>query len=167
MIELWIVDRSVLVLVGKMTSRDGSLSKFRAPKNHEIQSRDYRIRVRERESGTVIIAPHGGRIERGTSQIAEAVAGNQHTFYAFEGLKSCLKSNRVLHITSDHFDEPTALALITRAERVIAIMERRALKPRFIWAAWIWNCARNYSNPADPKDFSPLMTRVRPAKAKV
>ncbi len=90
-------------------------------KNHEIEFRDYRIRVRERGSGTVILAPHGGWIERGTSQIAEALAGDEHTFYAFEGLKPCLKSNRTLHITSNHFDEPSALAIVTRAERVIAI----------------------------------------------
>ncbi|MGH8551010.1 MAG: poly-gamma-glutamate hydrolase family protein, partial [Methylococcales bacterium] len=90
-------------------------------KNHETEFRDYRIRVRERASGTVILAPHGGWIERGTSQIADAMAGDEHTFYAFEGLKPGLKSNRILHITSDHFDEPSAVAIVTRAKRVITI----------------------------------------------
>ncbi len=98
-------------------------------KNHEIESQDYRIRVRERESGTVILAPHGGRIERGTSQIAQAVAGDEHSFYAFEGLKPDLKSNRSLHITSNHFDEPIALAIVTRAERVIAIHGAKGTQP--------------------------------------
>lgn len=98
-------------------------------KNHEIESQDYRIRVTEGESSTVILAPHGGRIERGTSQIARAVAGDQHTFYAFEGLKPGLKSNRSLHITSDHFDEPIALAIVTRAERVIAIHGAKGTEP--------------------------------------
>lgn len=94
---------------------------FAELKHHETEFRDYRIRVRERESGTIILAPHGGRIERGTSQIAEALAGNEHTFYAFEGMKPCINANRILHITSNHFDEPTALAAVKRAERVIAI----------------------------------------------
>ncbi|MGH8559797.1 MAG: poly-gamma-glutamate hydrolase family protein [Methylococcales bacterium] len=94
---------------------------FAQLKNHEVESQDYRIRVREGDSGTVILAPHGGRIERGTSQIAQAIVGDEHTFYAFEGLKPGLKSNRALHITSNHFDEPIALAIVTRAERVIAI----------------------------------------------
>ncbi len=89
-------------------------------KNHETEFRDYRIRVRERGSGAAILAPHGGWIERGTSQVADAVAGHRHSFYAFEGLKSNLKSNWTLHITSDHFDEPIGLAVVSRADRVIA-----------------------------------------------
>ena len=90
-------------------------------KEHEVESTDYRIRAREGSSGTVILAPHGGRIERGTSQVAEAIAGDEHGFYAFEGLKPDVKSNRVLHITSNHFDEPTALSIVSRAQRVITI----------------------------------------------
>ncbi|MGH8475497.1 MAG: poly-gamma-glutamate hydrolase family protein [Methylococcales bacterium] len=94
---------------------------FQELKNQEIECLDYRIRVREGQSGTVILAPHGGHIERGTSQIAEGIAGREHTFYAFEGLKPDLKRNRVLHITSNHFDEPIALRIVARAERVITI----------------------------------------------
>lgn len=94
---------------------------FAQLKKHEIEAWDFQIRVREGSSGTVILAPHGGRIERGTSQIADAIAGKEHTFYAFEGLKPDIKSNRSLHITSNHFDEPTALAIVRRADRVITI----------------------------------------------
>jgi phage replication-related protein YjqB (UPF0714/DUF867 family) len=65
------------------------------------------------------VAPHGGGIERGTSELAEAIAGTNLSFYAFEGIKHA--SNRHLHITSTRFDEQKCLALLARAERVIAI----------------------------------------------
>ena len=90
-------------------------------KKHEVESKDYRIRVRERKSDVAILAPHGGRIERGTSQVAEAVADPEHSFYAFEGLKTGSGCNRILHITSNHFDEPLALKIVGRAERVVTI----------------------------------------------
>ena len=32
--------------------------------------------------------PHGGGIEPGTSEVADAIAGEEFSFYAFEGLKS-------------------------------------------------------------------------------
>jgi phage replication-related protein YjqB (UPF0714/DUF867 family) len=43
-----------------------------------------------------ILAPHGGGIEPGTSELAEAVAGEGLSFYAFEGLKR--SGNAVLHV---------------------------------------------------------------------
>jgi phage replication-related protein YjqB (UPF0714/DUF867 family) len=48
---------------------------------------DYRIRVRRGCSGIAVMAIHGGGIEPGTTEIAEAVAGDRHTFYTFSGLK--------------------------------------------------------------------------------
>ncbi len=88
--------------------------------NHkEVANRDFRVRVRPSKSDTVIIAPHGGRIEPGTSEIAEAIATADYSFYAFEGRKH--HGNGSLHITSTHFDEPRCLALIRDAKRVVAI----------------------------------------------
>jgi phage replication-related protein YjqB (UPF0714/DUF867 family) len=85
----------------------------------ERLEKDFRIRLRERPGGIAIIAPHGGDIEPGTSEIAEAVAGNEHSFYAFEGIKP--GRNRDLHITSTRFDEPRCTSLVMAAGRVIAI----------------------------------------------
>jgi phage replication-related protein YjqB (UPF0714/DUF867 family) len=65
------------------------------------------------------MSPHGGGIEPGTSELAEAIAGTNLSFYAFEGIKQA--GNRHLHITSTRFDEPRCLTLLARAERVIAI----------------------------------------------
>lgn len=85
----------------------------------ETEGRDYRIRMHHSKSTFAIMAPHGGRIERGTSQLAESIAGEEHAFYAFEGIKD--KNNHHLHITSDQFDEPSALMVAGEAHTVITI----------------------------------------------
>lgn len=77
------------------------------------------MHVRLANSPFAVVAPHGGRIERGTLPIAEAIAGNEHTYYCFEGIKP--RRNYSLHITSDQFDEPRALAAVERVRTVVTI----------------------------------------------
>ncbi len=84
---------------------------------------DYQIHVENRGTPVAIIAPHGGRIEPGTLEIAATIAGDALSFYAFEALRAA--GNRgSLHITSARFDEPLALALVSEAQRVVAIHGR-------------------------------------------
>ena len=80
----------------------------------QVEGRDYRVTAVRRGSGIAVIAPHGGRIERGTSEVARAIAGEDLDLYLFEG---CLPSLNfeTLHLTSRHFDEPRALGLIAAA----------------------------------------------------
>lgn len=87
---------------------------------HQIEGEDYRVTVLRRGSGIAVIAPHGGRIERGTSEVARAIAGEDLDLYLFEG---CLPSLNfeTLHLTSRHFDEPRALALIAGCHSVLAV----------------------------------------------
>ncbi len=85
----------------------------------EEENVDFRVDVRQRESTVSIIAPHGGRIEPGTSELATAIAGHDFNLYLFEGLKS--KGNAVLHITSHRFDEPRCLALAKQSDYILAI----------------------------------------------
>jgi phage replication-related protein YjqB (UPF0714/DUF867 family) len=68
------------------------------------QEHHFQIHHQEGSSGVAVMAPHGGGIEPGTTEIARGVAGTDHTFYAFEGLKP--GGNQDLHITSTNFDEP-------------------------------------------------------------
>jgi phage replication-related protein YjqB (UPF0714/DUF867 family) len=84
---------------------------------------DYRIHVENRGTPVGIIAPHGGRVEPGTLEIAAAIAGDTLSFYAFEALRSqgCRGS---LHITSTNFDEPQALALVGGVQKAVAIHGR-------------------------------------------
>ncbi len=65
------------------------------------------------------MAPHGGRIEPGTTEIAEAIAGEEHFLYSFMGFKP--RDNRSLHITSTRFDEPTACRLLKDVRTVLTI----------------------------------------------
>src|SRR5271156_3664471 len=86
---------------------------------HEEENLDFRIRSVDRYGASAVIAPHGGGIEPGTSELAEAIAGTGLSFYAFEGIKT--NGNRVLHVTSSRFDEPKALALVAASPAVVAL----------------------------------------------
>ena len=70
----------------------------------ETEGTDYRIHTAPQPSPIVIIAPHGGAIEPGTSEIAAAIARNSYSLYCFEGLKPD-RPHADLHITSERFDE--------------------------------------------------------------
>lgn len=80
---------------------------------------DFGILVRRSQLTFAIVAPHGGGIEPGTSEIADATAGLELSLYAFEGLKS--EGNSNLHITSTRFDEPMCLTLIGATKVVVTI----------------------------------------------
>ncbi len=80
---------------------------------------DYEIRLRKGGSGTAVIAPHGGGIEGGTTELADAIAGAEHAFYSFVATRS--RGNAELHITSHRFDEPRGVALVAAADRVLAL----------------------------------------------
>jgi phage replication-related protein YjqB (UPF0714/DUF867 family) len=100
---------------------------FENLKNREDLSTDYLIRWRIGGSGIAILAIHGGEIEPGTSRIAEAIAGANHSFYSFEGIKN--SKNRVLHITSNRFDEPTAVEIVCHANIIISIHGSAIMEP--------------------------------------
>jgi phage replication-related protein YjqB (UPF0714/DUF867 family) len=80
---------------------------------------DFRFLARRSQRAFAIVGPHGGGIEPGTSEIADAIAGVEYSFYAFEGLKS--KGNSDLHITSTHFNEPVCLTVIGESDVVVTI----------------------------------------------
>ena len=94
-------------------------ARFEALARCEVDGRDFRVRSYQRDVPTIVVAPHGGRIEPGTSEIAEAIAGADLSFYAFEGTKP--RNNGWLHITSTRFDEPRCLKLIATVEHVVTI----------------------------------------------
>ncbi len=92
---------------------------FKELRRREVEDIDYRIRCRQGRTGILIMAPHGGNIEPGTSRIADAIAGTEHAFYAYEGLKTGRNSR--LHITSRRFDEPAGCRLAADADKVLTI----------------------------------------------
>jgi phage replication-related protein YjqB (UPF0714/DUF867 family) len=75
--------------------------------------------LRQGKTEYAILTPHGGGIEPGTTEIAEAIAGPEFSFYAFEGVKST--GNTDLHITATRFDEPMCLTVIRRSKTVVTV----------------------------------------------
>jgi len=94
-------------------------SNFQLMREFENEGVDYRVGWRIGSSGIAILCIHGGDIEPGTSQVADGIAGSDHTLYVLEGLKK--SGNRTLHITSTLFDEPVALHIVCRSEIIISI----------------------------------------------
>jgi len=92
---------------------------FEELEKNETAGIDYRILARQKKRELGVCAPHGGGIEEGTSEIADAIAGEEFSFYTFEGLKST--NNSELHITSKRFDEPLCIVLIERCKTVLTI----------------------------------------------
>jgi len=89
------------------------LSKF------ENEGIDYKRQVIFRGSRIAIIAPHGGGIEPGTSEIATALANETFSLYTFDGIKR--SGNSVLHITSVSFDDPVCLKLVEASDIIVTI----------------------------------------------
>lgn len=98
----------------------------------QVRGRDYEISVRCRaRSRVAVIAPHGGEIENGTSEIATAIAAGEHNLYLFEGIRTT-RNYFSLHLTSHLFDEPECLRLIAACNIVIAIHGCGGAEPKVL-----------------------------------
>ncbi|MER5863154.1 poly-gamma-glutamate hydrolase family protein [Kitasatospora sp. NPDC002040] len=82
---------------------------------------------------TAVLAPHGGSIELGTSELALAVAGWKpdapaessglgptYDYWMFEGLMG-KGENDVLHVTASNCDDPAALAITGGSRHAVAL----------------------------------------------
>lgn len=96
-----------------------SYSNFFELRQNERAGLDFQIRTRCGYTGILLLAPHGGNIEPGCSEIADACAAEEHSLYSFEGLKP--SGNWGLHIASTRFDEPTCMQLLQQSTTAIVI----------------------------------------------
>ena len=64
----------------------------------EAEGRDWVRLYLDRGSRFLVMAPHGGWIEPYTTELAQAIAGEDFSFYTFKGVKE--RGNRHLHLTS-------------------------------------------------------------------
>ena len=94
-------------------------SSYSELKRHHELNKDYIVSVSNVNSPVTIVAPHGGKIEPRTSELAKMIAGREYNYYCFEGIKK--KHNSCLHITSHNFDEPHAVDLVSNSDTVVAI----------------------------------------------
>jgi phage replication-related protein YjqB (UPF0714/DUF867 family) len=98
---------------------EDKFTSFQFLKEHYRFGIDYQITGVYRGGTILILAPHGGGIEPGTSELARAIAGDELSFYLFEGILPA--KNNALHITSHHFDEPQCLKILVNFENALVI----------------------------------------------
>jgi phage replication-related protein YjqB (UPF0714/DUF867 family) len=96
-----------------------------------VERVDYRRRFKRHRPRTtsVVLAPHGGGIEFGTSELCLAIAGvhpatrvpigQTHDYWMFEGLRSY--ANDLLHVTSSNCDDRVAVALVGGAAHALGL----------------------------------------------
>ncbi|AEG60300.1 poly-gamma-glutamate hydrolase family protein [Desulforamulus ruminis] len=81
---------------------------------------EFQIEVNETDSNITVVAIHGGKIEKGTTELAYALAShNNYNYYSFLGLKST--DNFSLHVPSDKFAETYALEMVSKSKRTLSI----------------------------------------------
>ena len=93
-------------------------STFEALRNAEVAGA-YRVEVWDVGARVAILAPHGGGIEPGTSEVCRGIARGDLSLYLFEGTKK--QGNADLHITSTKFDEPHSALLLKAVEVAVAV----------------------------------------------
>ncbi|KAB3535249.1 hypothetical protein F8154_07350 [Alkaliphilus pronyensis] len=85
------------------------------------EATDYAIKANDRGKATTILAIHGGGIERGTSELVEALNGyGKYNTYLFEGLKAT--DNGSLFIKAIDFDEPKATNLVKNSDYTVSVI---------------------------------------------
>ncbi|WP_090271116.1 poly-gamma-glutamate hydrolase family protein [Thalassovita taeanensis] len=89
----------------------------------EKNGSDYLKQAVKRASDCLIMAPHGGKIEPGTSELAKAVASEDHSLYLFEGIRKRPHSD--LHVTSHKYDDEEAIDIVSEHAVVVAFHGRR------------------------------------------
>ena len=98
----------------------------------QVEGTDFTVSVQRRpESPLAILAPHGGGIEAGTSEVARAVASSEFNLYLFEGIRKS-GNYAALHLTSHRFDEPRCLTLLSACDHVVTIHGCRGDTPRVL-----------------------------------
>jgi len=112
-------------------------STFKQLAKSESEGKDYQVRIDLRDTPVLVMAPHGGKIEPMTAEIAEAIAGHDYSFYSFEGLKE--DGNNILHIESHLFDEPRALQAVGMADIVITVHGQLNRKDAFVMIGGLHN----------------------------
>jgi phage replication-related protein YjqB (UPF0714/DUF867 family) len=108
-----------------------------------VPGRDFRIAFGDGDiARCLLIAPHGGGIEPGTSEVLRAVrdAGGW-AWYEFAGFLR--KGNKdALHITSTLFDEPTLLALLPRTNFVLTLHGAAEISDQVVYVGGNWDAGR-------------------------
>ncbi|MGB0637476.1 MAG: poly-gamma-glutamate hydrolase family protein [Gammaproteobacteria bacterium] len=88
---------------------------------NEKEGIDYSISFVGRGHKLIVVAPHAGVIEVGTSEISALIARDDLSLYRFESHKIVDENYVSLHITSHIFDEPTCINVVKAHDTVVTI----------------------------------------------
>ena len=108
-----------------------------------VPGRDFRIALGDGNiARCLLVAPHGGGIEPGTSEVLRAIADiGGWAWYEFAGFLR--KGNKeALHITSTQFDEPTLLALLPRTNFVLTFHGSSETRDQVVRVGGNWEAGR-------------------------
>ena len=108
-----------------------------------VPGRDFRIEFGDSNlDRSLLIAPHGGGIEPGTSEIMRAVADiGGWAWYEFAGFLR-QGNKEALHLASTDFNEPTLLDLLPRTAFVLAFHGASESHEPVVYAGGKWELGR-------------------------
>ncbi|MEO5970714.1 MAG: poly-gamma-glutamate hydrolase family protein [Bdellovibrionia bacterium] len=112
---------SFFVLCGQLAFGGSEYRNYSDLSSSEQEGKDFEITSIVRNSTVLVMAIHGGKIEFGTTEIANSIAGTDWSYYSFSGLKKVESDNWSLHLTSSNFDEPRALSLARLSTHCISV----------------------------------------------
>lgn len=113
-------------------------------KSGYVNGRDFRVAFGDSKIELcLLIAPHGGGIEPGSSEIMRTVAEvGGWAWYEFAGFLR--KGNKdALHISSTNFDEPTLKSMLPQAGFVIAFHGASESRAPVVYVGGKWKLGRS------------------------
>jgi phage replication-related protein YjqB (UPF0714/DUF867 family) len=107
-----------------------------------VLGRDFRVAFGDTKIDLcLLIAPHGGGIEPGSSEIMRAVAEvGGWAWYEFAGFLR--QGNKALHITSTDFDEPTLRSMLPQAGFIVAFHGASESRETIVYVGGKWKLGR-------------------------
>ena len=94
------------------------LSSFKELSILKKEGKDFEVKTRVGLVDSLVMAIHGGTIEPGTTELADAIAADKFSFYSFTGLADDYHG---LHLTSTDFDEPRLSDLTQNAKNCLSL----------------------------------------------
>lgn len=108
-----------MILLGCSADNPDVYNDFDDLSHHEKEKDSYEIKRQVNNQDVLVMAIHGGSIESGTGELAQAIANKRYSFYRFEGVKQA--DNYNLHISSLEFNEPDALNMTKDSTHTLSI----------------------------------------------
>jgi phage replication-related protein YjqB (UPF0714/DUF867 family) len=123
---IFLISISLPVFAAPVPGEQDHYRNFQELAASNLEGRDFAIVQKESPSEILVMAFHGGLIEPGTSELAEAIAGQDFDYYGFKGFRDSELDQESftaadLHLTSARFNEPELMKKTESATFCIGI----------------------------------------------